>query len=236
MTQLTLDLLVPAAPSLVNFVTGQNGDCIALVRRIATGERAPRFVHLWGALGSGRSHLLRGLCAESPAARLIAPDAPIAAFAFDSDIDLYAVDDVHTLGPAQQEALFHLFNRIQANPRAALVVAADTPPLGLTLREVLRTRLGLSLVFELHPLSDEDKAHALRMDAARRGVNVAADVIPWMLLHQSRDMRALQALFDALDRHAYRTRRAITLPLLREMLRARGNPSTGAEFGHTADD
>ncbi len=236
MTQLTLDLHIPAAPSLANFVAGRNADCLALMHRIADGDRARRFVHLWGARGSGCSHLLRGVCAEAPGARAIAADDPVAAFAFEPDVPVYAVDDAQALGPAQQEALFHLFNRLQAAPHAALVVAADAPPRGLPLREDLRTRLGLALVFEVHPLSDEDKAQALRLEAARRGVNVAADVIPWMLAHQSRDMRALQALFDALDRHAYRTRRPITLPLLRALLRERGEVPCGGGFGRAADD
>lgn len=236
MTQLALDLYTAAEPSLANFVAGRNADCLAVLRRLAAGERSARFVHLWGATGSGRSHLLRGLCSEARHARLIAADAPVAHFDFDSATGVYAIDDAHALGPAQQEALFHLFNRIQAAPQAALVAAADVPPLGLPLREDLRTRLGTALVFEVRPLSDEDKARALRLEAERRGVTLAADLIPWMLVHQSRDMRALQALFDALDRYAYSTRRALTLPLLREMLRRRHDDPPADGFGPVSDD
>lgn len=49
-------------------------------------------------------------------------------------------------------------------------------------------------------------------------MTMAPDVVPWLLAHTSRDMRALRALFDALDRHAFEQRRALTLPLVREFL------------------
>lgn len=53
--------------------------------------------------------------------------------------------------------------------------------------------------------------------AAERGVAISSDVVPWLIGHTSRDIRALLRLFDALDRHAFERKRAITLPLLREL-------------------
>lgn len=53
--------------------------------------------------------------------------------------------------------------------------------------------------------------------ARERGVAISSDVVPWLIAHTSRDIRALLRLFDALDRHAFERKRAITLPLLREL-------------------
>jgi chromosomal replication initiation ATPase DnaA len=41
------------------------------------------------------------------------------------------------------------------------------------------------------------------------------------MTHRSRDLRALLATFDALDRYAYEHKRALTLPLVREWLQRR---------------
>ena len=101
---------------------------------------------------------------------------------------------------------------------AALLTSGNAPPLGLALREDLRTRIGWGLVYELKLLSDDEKGDALRRAAAERGVAVSADVVPWMLTHRSRDIRALIEQFDALDRYAFERKRPITLPLVREWL------------------
>ena len=129
MTQLTLDLHIPAAPSLANFVAGRNADCLALMHRIADGDRARRFVHLWGARGSGCSHLLRGVCAEAPGARAIAADDPVAAFAFEPDVPVYAVDDAQALGPAQQgDDALELDRWVASLPRPVAVAAPTRDP------------------------------------------------------------------------------------------------------------
>ena len=123
---------------------------------------------------------------------------------------------------ARQAALFALYNRWRESAAAgrafALAVAGDRAPLSMPLREDLRTRLGWGLVFRLDPLSDADKLAALSAQAAERGLQLAPEVLNWMLTHYERDIRKLSALLDALDRYSLAQRRAITLPLLRAML------------------
>lgn len=227
--QLTLDLLAEAGPTLDNFVPGRNAECLALLRGIASGERTRRFVHLWGAPGSGRSHLLRALAASG---RLLGPDSPLAGFAFapvtghppGAGCALYALDDVDRLDADRQQALFHLCNQVRSDPGCALVTAAGCAPIGLAMREDLRTRLGWGLVMEVHLLSDDEKGDALRRVAYERGVSLAPDVVPWMLTHCSRDMRVLIGQFDAIDRYAFERKRPITLPLLREWMQRAFDP------------
>lgn len=224
--QLTLDLLAVAPPSLGNFVPGRNQECLARLRALRDGDREHRFVYLWGEPGSGRSHLLRAVAGGG---RWLAPDSPIDDFEFDPGCPLYAADDVHDLDLERQHALFHLFNQVRAEPRAALLTSGNAPPLGLALREDLRTRIGWGLVYELKLLSDDEKGDALRQAASDRGVAVSPDVVPWMLTHRSRDIRALLEQFDALDRYAFERKRPITLPLVREWLqRELGEASGGA--------
>jgi DnaA family protein len=211
MSQLALDLLQPREPTLDNFVAGRNAEAVDALRRLVRGALAERIVYLWGEDGSGRTHLLTAL-ARAPRAAWwsphTAPDSP----------GLTLVDDVQRLDAAAQVALFNRLNAVRAQPDAACVVAGALPPAQLALREDLRTRLAWGLVYQLHALTDADKAAALAAHAATRGVTVSDDLIPYMLTHLPRDLRTLIAALDALDAYALARRRALTVPLLREWL------------------
>lgn len=227
--QLTLDLGTPPPATFDNFQIGQNAELVARLRgldaALAAGPVADRTFYLWGAPGSGRSHLLQALVHDAPAghARYLAPTSPLDSFTFDPHAALYAIDDCERLSDAQQIALFNLFNAVRAHPTSALVAAGPVAPLALHVREDLRTRLGWGLVFQLAPLSDADKIEVLRQAARQRGIALTADVPAYLLNHFRRDMPSLMALLDALDRFSLERQRAITLPLLRAMLDEHGD-------------
>ena len=69
----------------------------------------------------------------------------------------------------------------------------------LDLRDDVRTRLAWGLVYQVHALSDDEKAQALSAHAASRGFGLPADVVEYLLTHMPRDMRTLVAVVDALD-------------------------------------
>ena len=99
-----------------------------------------------------------------------------------------------------------------------IIVAGNVAPRDLPLRPELTSRLGSGLVFQLHPLSDTEKAAALRAHARTRSFTLRDEVIAYLLRHARRDMASLIAMLDALDAHSLETGREITLPLLRQML------------------
>jgi DnaA-homolog protein len=207
MKQLILDIAPPPAPRLDNFVPGRNTELIAALDALANGASSERFIYVWGAAGSGRSHLLRAaLDADAPTF-----DAPDDAFA--------AADDVHRLGAAAQVALFNLHNRIRGGS-GVLIASGNVAPARLALRADLMTRLACGLVYQVHGLDDQEKAAALRHHAKARGFHLAPEVAAYLLRHAQRDMPSLLALLDALDRYSLETKRAITVPLLRELLSA----------------
>ena len=211
--QLVLDLLQRATPTLDNFVVGRNAEAVEMLRRLAAGMARERIVYLWGERGSGRSHLLRALAAVAGAGDWQPAGAPDAA-------GLSLVDDVERLVDAAQVALFNRLNAVRARPDAACVAAGSLPPAQLPLREDLRTRLAWGLVYQLHPLADEEKAAALRAQAASRGLAVGDDVVDYLLTHLPRDMRALSAALDSLDSFALANKRPLTVALVRQWLAA----------------
>lgn len=234
--QLLLDILPPSAPTLENFVPGPNAEAVQALRQCGPG----RAVYLWGAPGAGKTHLLQAMAGgtggvyfagHTPAAallRLATGEAPVPA--------CVAVDDITALAPAAQAAVFTLYNRWreqQGSPHAfALLVAGPQAPLALPVREDLRTRLGWDLIFRLEQLSDDERAHALHTRAAERGLQLSPDVMNWVLTHYDRHMGKLTALIDALDRYSLEKHRAITLPLLKDLL-ARSQPPSFSTTNHT---
>ncbi|MGZ8994544.1 MAG: DnaA regulatory inactivator Hda [Burkholderiaceae bacterium] len=203
--QLTLDLIKPPQPSLDNFVVGRNAEVVAALRSLlASGGE--RFIYLWGETGAGRSHLLQALALEAPYGEVPA---------FDSHRHLYAVDDVDNLNESQQQQLFALLNEIRADVTARFVGAGNAAPMHLTLRDDVRTRLAWGLVYQIHALSDDEKARALTGHAASRGLALSREVVDYLLTHMPRDMRALVAVVDALDTYALSVKKPLTVPLVR---------------------
>lgn len=201
MKQLLLDIQPTPSPTLDNFVPGRNAEALHSLRQAASGNAEARFVYLWGAGGSGKSHLM----------------AACAALARSDGISLVVADDVHQWDDAAQIALFNRYNQ-QRESGGALIASGEAAPTQMGLREDLATRLSWGLVYQLHPLTDEEKALALKRHASARGMKLPDEVTEYCLRHLRRDLRSLMATLDALDQWSLQAKRPVTLPLLRQLL------------------
>lgn len=221
MTQLLLDLAPPPAPSLDNFVPGGNVELLGVLRRMLSNDEPERFVYLWGERGCGRSHLLqaavRALKEQGRSAAYVTCAGDTAFDAAPAQYDAVAADDVERLGPEGQVGLFNLYNTLREGG-GRLLVAGPLPPARLPLREDLVTRLSWGLVYQVRRLSDAEKAQALDRYAAARGMRLPEEVVSYLLVHGRRDLPALLAMVDLLDRYSLETKRPVTLPLLREAM------------------
>ena len=224
MKQLVLDIRPDAPPTLENFVAGANAELVAMLSlqaSLATAAQLPaRHLYVWGAPGSGRSHLLRATVAM--AREHGRPTHLLAAEDIDDGLPetadaLVAIDDVDQLSPDAQIGLFNAFNRSRGNGQS-LLLTGPVAPLGLRLREDLRTRIGQCLIYEVQPLDDDSRATILATLAERRGLRLADEVVDFLLRHGRRELSSLLAVLDALDAASLERKRPITLPLLREMM------------------
>jgi DnaA-homolog protein len=202
MRQLTLPIARIEPPSFDTFVAAGNEAAVAHLQAIAAADPSlPAVpVYLWGAAGSGKTHLLTALAAQVGTAS-----------------GWTIVDDCHRLDAAQQHVLFTQFVEA-ATSGSAIVAAGASPPVDLPVREDLRTRLGWGHVFELHPLDDEHTGIALRGEAQRRGIALGDEVMHYLLTRFPRNLAGQIALLNRLDGYSLSLHRGVTVPLLKQML------------------
>ena len=229
MSQLLLDIAPPSLPTLDNFVVGRNLELLSALRHglghFLAGNTSERCFYVWGESGSGKSHLLQACvsAAQDMQQQAIYAHGSMLPQVMDMGAALVAVDDVEQLvvsaqnGDAAQIGLFNLYNQMR-DSGAMLLVSGKESPLHLKLRDDLRTRLGWGLVYQLHVLSDEEKAQALLQHAHSRGLVLPAEVTQYLLRHGRRDLPSLMAVLDALDEHSLRLHRAPSVPLLKEIM------------------
>jgi DnaA-homolog protein len=222
MKQLILDISSLPAPSFDNFVPGKNAELLQLLRDIACGSSVEHFVYLWGERGCGKTHLLKStinaVVTGGGSAHYVACSASEKPELGYENTDFVAIDDVERLNEESQLALFNLYNEIRAGG-GVMVVSAGEATTQLKMRKDLVTRLSWGLVYALHGLSDEEKAQALMGHARARGFQLTPDMTHYLLTHAQRDFPTLLATIDALDKFSLETKRPITLPLLREIMR-----------------
>lgn len=197
MRQLPLEISTPPAATLENFLPGGNAEALSRVRGLANGQLREAIVYLWGASGSGRSHLLQAAGRANP--------------------ELVVADDVETLDEAAQQALFSAINAAR-DGRVAVLAAGSHPPLQLELRDDLRTRLAWGLVYQMKPLTEQDKLDHLRANAQLRGLEMPSEVGRYLLTRLPRDLYSLNAAIDLLDRFSLAHQRALTIPMVRAAL------------------
>lgn len=222
MDQLLIDFPPPSPPAFDAFLGQANAELLHVLQ----AGQAP-FVYLWGEAGSGKSHLLRAWTAQAEAQERTACYVDAARQTLTeaaAQAECLAVDQAECLDEGGQAVLFNAFNRIRQSGQGSLLISASCAPAALAVREDLRTRMGYCLVYEIRPLSDEEKIHALSQAAQARQLHISPDIFRYLLNHWRRDIDSLLRLLDALDRYAVTRQRTITLALLKQLLQQQDTP------------
>ena len=220
--QLTLGIRLRDDATFNNYFSGQNGQIVHSLQ----AQHEP-YLFLFGASGSGKSHLLQAACHQtgqnnSPVVYLPLAEEGLMPALLEGleNMSLIALDDIDTvLGRDDWEyALFTLYNRVRETG-AHLIVSSREPLASLPIKLAdLRSRLSWGPIFQLNNLTDKEKQFALQQRAKNRGLEVSDEVVTYLLKHSSRDMNALFALFEKLDKASMVEKRKLTIPFIKDYL------------------
>ena len=244
MKQVSLDIAGSPAQNFANFDAGPNAELLEMLKdslaRLTHGRDSARdapwvnleSVLLCGDRGSGKTHLLQACVHWARAQGLVVMHRPVGVAAngpealpahteFKPAWRLMVLDDVHLMSESEQATAFHWFVNACApgdhTPR--LMLMSSQPSVGsLSVREDLRTRMAQGLCLTLKTLDEQACRRVLTAQAHLRGLSLKPDVLDFMMSRFSRDMSNLVGWLDQLDAFSLQTQRAITIPLIKDML------------------
>lgn len=225
--QLTLGVGLKDEATFANYYSGKNQQLVDELKRCASGL-GERVIYFYGSGGEGRTHLLQACCHEAyqldrravyislENVNDFSPDI----FQGLETLSLVCIDDLHKIAGRSdwEEAFFHVYNRI-VDAGGNLIVTANVAPksLGLSLPDVV-SRLVWGMLFQMQPLSDEEKVQILKMRAQRRGMTLVEEVGRFILKTCPRHMTTLFAALDTLDKASLMAQRKLTIPFVKEVL------------------
>lgn len=220
MKQLPLGVRLRADAVFGSFAPGQNSEILTALR---SASAAP--VWLWGAHGSGKTHLLQAVCADAgdraayfPLDRSLALP-PDALTGFERSRVL-CIDDVDGVAgdEAWEQALFRLFNEAAELRTRLIFAAAGAPRQAAWVLEDWSSRAASCVVYQLRELDDEGRIEALRLRAAQRGLQLPHETSEYLLKRMPRDLPSLLQVLDALDEASLIEQRRLTIPFIRDEL------------------
>jgi DnaA-homolog protein len=225
--QLPLRVRLRDTARLAGFVPGRNEEVFAVL----AGDwlSVPRTLWLWGRAGTGKTHLLQAACAAvgerggAAAYFDLATMSDGALLEGCEGLDLVCLDALDAVaGDAPwNAAIFRLYTLMQ-DGTGRMMVASVAPPASLSFAlPDLRSRLLAAAVHQLHELDESGQLAALRLRAARRGLDLSDDAALYLVRRLPRDLHTLCGVLDQLDEASLAAQRRLTIPFLRETLDAR---------------
>ena len=225
--QLALAVQLNDEATFADFCWGDNALLEQQLNHTLSGN-GERLIYLWGAPGSGKSHLLQACCQAIGGSQsaiylplhTLNEWGPQVIDGIDEQA-LIGIDDIDAIATnlAWEEAIFHLYNRIRDNEQTTLIITGKLPPAQLALHlPDLRSRLSWGLVIQLNELSDHDKISTLKLHAHKRGFELPTSVGQFLLNRCARNMHDLHGLLNRLDEASLVAQRKITIPFVKNIL------------------
>lgn len=225
--QLSLGVGMRDEATFSNIHPGPNA---ALVERLAhqLDDDGEPFIYLWGAEGTGRSHLLQAACHEASDRDYRALYLPLDELGHFPPLmledierlDLVAIDDLDSVVGRKrwEEGLFHAFNRLRDSGKR-LVMAAAAPPRQLAVElPDLASRLRWGMTFQVRGLDDGGRLEALQLRARMRGMLLGDEVARYILHRGPRRLDALFECLATLDSASLSAQRRLTIPFVKQAL------------------
>jgi len=206
--QLPLDLPVRSAMNAAGFVVSDsNHDAVAWTDRWPDWPNG--ILAVYGPPGCGKTHLAHVWQTRS-AARFLEP----------SGLEQLPLGENLILDGIRlpEEHLFHLINHVRAQKTALLILDREPPARWAVRLPDLASRLAGVPAVAVLPPDDTLLAAVLAKHFADRQVEVAPEVIAYLVKQIERSFTAAETMARRLDREALARRAPITIKLARDLL------------------
>jgi DnaA family protein len=194
MEQLLLNIKEPTNKTFDNFIVGNNNECLDALRKFVSSN-IYQFIYLWGEIGCGKSHLANAVSSNK----------------------IIIIEDIELKNNNEQIKIFNLYNEHKSSQKKLLVTGSNSPN-NMNLRPDLASRLIWGLVYQIKPLTDLEKKDVLKKYALDHGFHLKKEVIDYCLNNLKRDLHTLMNILYSLDEWSLKTKRPITIPLLKDIL------------------
>ncbi|PCJ42240.1 MAG: DnaA regulatory inactivator Hda [SAR86 cluster bacterium] len=220
--QLPFDFILYNEFTFENFIVAEKNKELLTV--LQTVNLAESFYFIWGAKGSGKSHVLQASCAQHANSAYL----PLNVFLDEGEsvlegldqLDWLCIDDVHlVLGKSNwEEKLFTLFNACQISS-TCLIVSSLLAPLELKyVLPDLQSRFSSGVTYQLHELNEPEKLLALKKRAELAGIPLKDEVLNYIYLRSERSMSVLFSVLEQLDKLSLAEKRKITIPFVKAIM------------------
>ena len=229
--QLSLGVSLKDDATFNNFYVhcSTNRQVVDVLYQIATVKELHPHV-IWGATGSGLTHLLQAVCHVAFQHQISAQYIPMRdVIGFSADdicdglegIPLVCLDGIDLIcgHRSWESALFHLFNKLKDNGHGLIMASHTNPASTPILLADLKSRILGSTVYHVESLTDEAKCKALVMRAQARGMDMPQDVAEYILSRAARDTNHLFYILNRLDDASLREQRKLTIPFVKRFIR-----------------
>ena len=220
--QLPLDLQFRPAYGREDFlITASNSSAVALVDAWPQGWGGFPALTLFGAGGSGKSHLAC-VWAQRALAKVLSPEEFKQAAVEDliEQAKPLAIERVDQLvgDMAAEQKLFHVYNAFKAAGQH-LLLTSQIPPaqLEFVLKD-LASRLRASPAVEINQPDDDLLSYVFAKQLHDRGLSVTDKVTRYAIGRMERSWQAMERTVAEIAARATAEKRGVTLPLVKDVL------------------
>lgn len=227
-SQLALGVKLRDDARFDNFHGDRNAAAAARLRDVCERSEPVPVVAVCGDADTGKSHLLQAVChlaerrnqsAVCVSVNELLPFGPEALDGLEHQ-SVICLDDLDLIAGQEswEEAVFHLYNRVDDRGSLMVVSLSEVPGELPFLLPDLVSRLRHGLTIQLGIYRDDDRLRILMARAEQRGLVLGDDVAVYILRRAPRKLADLLAILDRLDENSLRAQRRLTIPFVKSVM------------------
>ncbi len=230
--QLSLPVSLPDDETFDSFLVADNEFAVAYLQKFCQGniDSNKPICYLFGALGTGKSHLLFACCHQAKLVGLQTvyinmlelKEMPSEIIADVVDYDVICIDNLHEIAGNKEweRTIFDLINQaLERKHQPKIIISAQASPLivGIELPDLV-SRLTWGAVFQLATRSDESLCLIIQFRLEHRGLEASDECIKFLLTRVDRELSNLMLIVNELDKKSLQAKRKLTIPFIKQAL------------------